>query len=145
VGSVYRQFADKDDLVAALVVQRLDEVRETVRSTPATADGFADLEAMIWRVIDAKDGCDEIMVEAIAVTGTRRDVIDARATLADAIDDVMDRARVQGTLRPDAEVQDVRLLFTAVRAADRFAAGGGRRVAQVFIDGLRAISNPGSA
>ncbi|UTI63211.1 TetR/AcrR family transcriptional regulator [Paraconexibacter antarcticus] len=138
VGSVYRQFADKDDLVAALVVQRLTEVGETIRAVPATGDGFADLTAMIWAVIDAKDGCDEIMIEAIAVTGSRRDVIDARALVAHAMDDVMDRARVQGTLRPDAEVQDLRLLFTAVRAAEAHATGGGRRIALLLIDGLRA-------
>lgn len=138
VGSVYRQFADKDDLVAALAVQRLGEFAEEIAAAAPTADGWADFTAMIWRTVDAKDGCDDLMAEAIAVTGTREDVIRARAVVADALDAVMDRARVQGTLRPDAGVQDVRLLFTAVRAAEAHTPGGGRRIAELLIDGLRA-------
>jgi AcrR family transcriptional regulator len=136
VGSVYRQFADKDDLIAALVTQRLTEVQELIEAPAPGPDGWADFTAMLWRVIDSADGCDELMTEAIAATSARADVSQARALLADAIDRVMDRARIQGTLRADAEVQDVRLLFTAVRAADTLAPGGGRRIAQLLIDGL---------
>lgn len=138
VGSVYRQFADKDDLVAALAVQRLGEFAEEIAAAAPTADGWADFTALIWRTVDAEDGCDDLMAEAIAVTGTRADVIQARAVVADALDAVMDRARVQGALRPDADVQDVRLLFTAVRAAEAHTPGGGRRIAELLIDGLRA-------
>jgi AcrR family transcriptional regulator len=138
VGSVYRQFADKDDLIAALVLQRLDEFQQQLEAAAPTSDAWADFTAMVWRGIEGRDGCDDVLTQAIAATSDRPDVSAARALVADAIDLVMDRARVQGTLRADAGVQDVRLLFAAVRGADGYAAGGGRRIAQLLIDGLRA-------
>lgn len=138
VGSVYRQFADKDDLVAALVLQRLAEFLGQLEAAAPTADAWADFTEMIRLGIESKDGCDDLMTEAIAATSDRPDVSAARAEVADAIDAVMDRARVQGTLRADAEVQDVRLLFAAVRGADGYAGGGGRRIAHLLVEGLRA-------
>ncbi|MCW3014586.1 MAG: regulatory protein TetR [Solirubrobacterales bacterium] len=138
VGSVYRQFADKDDLVAALVLQRLAEILDEIDGTSPTAEPFGDVAGMVWRVIETGDGCDDMMTEAIAATSDRPDVSDARADVAAGIERLLDRARVEGTLRPDAVVQDVRLLFAAVRGADRVAPGGGRRIAELLLDGLRA-------
>lgn len=137
VGSVYRQFADKEDLVAALVLERLAEVEHRIERTTPTADAWADFTTMIWDVMDTADGCDDVMTEAITATSDRPEVSEARARVADGLDRIMDRARVQGTLRPDAEVQDVRLLFAAVRGGDRYAAEGGQRVAELLLEGMR--------
>jgi AcrR family transcriptional regulator len=141
VGSVYRQFADKDDLVSALVLQRLAEVHEEIEAAGPGPDAWADFTAMLWRVIETGDGCDDLMAEAIAATSEYPEVVESRARVAEAIEAVMARARAQGTLRTDADVQDVRLLFTAVRAAEAYAPGGGRRMAELLMDAMRAVTS----
>src|SRR3954454_332371 len=77
VGSLYRHFADRDDLAGALVLRRLAEVRELVEASPVTADAWADLTAMLWGIIDSSGGCDDLTAEAIALTSERPDVIEA--------------------------------------------------------------------
>ncbi|WP_354697680.1 hypothetical protein DSM112329_03317 [Paraconexibacter sp. AEG42_29] len=138
VGSVYRQFADKDDLIAALVLERLAEFLADLESMRPGADAWTDVERMIWLGAACRDGGDEVLTRAIVATSARPDVSAARALVADAIERVLDRARAEGTLRADVGVADVRLVFAAVRGADGYAAGGGRRVAELLIDGLRA-------
>lgn len=138
VGSVYRQFPAKDDIVAALVLERLGEFVAALDDAVPTDDPWADVEAIVRIGLALRDGGDDVLTEAIAATGEREDVQAARARSGAAMTTVLDRARAAGVLRADATADDLRLLFAAVRGGDAYTPDGGSRVATLILAGLRA-------
>ena len=50
---------------------------------------------------------------------------------------LIDRAREEGTVRSDATVTDLRIVFAAARAADEVEAGGRDRVLTLMLEALR--------
>lgn len=138
VGSVYRQFPAKDDIVAALVLERLGEFVTALAAAVPTDDPWADVEAIVRIGLELRDGGDDVLTQAIAATSDRPDVQAARERSGAAMTAVLDRARAAGVLRVDATADDLRLLFAAVRGADAYAPDGGARVAALVLAGLRA-------
>ena len=51
--------------------------------------------------------------------------------------ELIDRAREDGTVRSDATVKDLRFLFASARAADEVAPGGSDRVVELLLEALR--------
>ena len=88
VGSLYRCYGSKEDLVAALVIRQLD-----------VGVALGEL-SLAWQQL-------------------------------------IDRAREEGTVRSDATVTDLRFVFAAARAADEVEAGGRDRVLTLMLEALR--------
>jgi AcrR family transcriptional regulator len=137
IGSLYRQFAHKDDLIAALVVERLAAMRVEVDAALEQDDAWPALVAAIRRLIAVK-GSDRVMRQAMATTSGRPDVEDARRRLAQAFEVLLDRAKAEGALRKDATVLDVRLVFAAVAVADDVEPGASARQLDLLLAGLAA-------
>jgi AcrR family transcriptional regulator len=138
VGSVYRCFPSKQDLIAALVVARYDEVAELAREALAAAgdDAFASLCALLWELAE-RQASDDLMGWAGELVADEP-IVRRRRTLVSAIlDELLDLARAQGRLRADASSRDIHLLFAATRAARSVDADGWRRVLVLLIDSLR--------
>jgi AcrR family transcriptional regulator len=75
VASIYRQFPSKYELLAALVVRRLDQITEEAAYAEATAgDRWSALEEMLWRIVE-RQAYDDFLGEArvhVAIPGSRR-------------------------------------------------------------------------
>lgn len=138
VGSVYRQFPSKHDLLAALVVERLHEAERGADAALAGCKGpFAALIGLLWTLAERQVG-DDVLGEAMATVSAHPAVQQALAATVVALERLLAAARAEGRLRPDATSLDLRLLFAATRAANALEPGAWRRMLELGIDALEA-------
>jgi AcrR family transcriptional regulator len=139
IGSVYRQFPAKRDLLAALVVERLEE---TTSGADAALDGDGDrwtaLTGLLWRLAERQAG-DDVLGEAMVTVSTHPEVQRALGDTIQALEHLLDAARAEGRLRVDVTTLDLRLLFAATRAAKQLEAEAWRRMLEL---GIRALEAP---
>lgn len=137
VGSVYRCFPSKHDLIAALVVARFDEVAELARAALAGAgeDAFGALCSLLWELAE-RQASDDLMGWAGELVADEPVVRRRRARVTAIFDELLDLARAQGRLRADASSQDIHLLFAATRSARTIDPDGWRRMLVLLIDAL---------
>jgi AcrR family transcriptional regulator len=141
VGSVYRQFPSKRDLLAALVVERLQESERGAEAALASRqDRWSALTGLLWTLAERQAG-DDVLGEAMATVSEHPDVLAALEATVISLERLLAAARAEGRLRADATTLDLRLLFAATRAAAQLEAGAWRRMLELGIDALRA---PGS-
>ncbi len=138
VGSVYRQFPSKRELVAALVVERL---RDTTRGADAAlaslAGPWAALTGLLWTIAE-RQVADDVLAEAMATLSDHPAVHQAVQSATLAFERLLAAARNEGRLRADATTLDVRLLLAATRAAEQLELGAWRRMLELGIDALAA-------
>jgi len=138
IGSVYRQFPAKRDLLAALVVQRLGESESDADAALASAAGpWAALTGVLWTLAE-RQATDDVLGEAMATVSEHPAVQEALAHTIAALERLLAAARVEGRLRPDATTLDLRLLFAATRASSQLGPDSWRRMLELGIDALAA-------
>jgi AcrR family transcriptional regulator len=145
VGTVYRHFPTKKDLIAALAAERFERLAEKAREGIASDDPWEGLCEFIRfsAQIQADDrGLCEVM-------GSRPEVMEASA-YAVGLDNLcvklVKRAQHSGELRKDLEWEDIPMIACGLGRITpaEMGPGTGRwpRFVEIVIDGLRA---PGSA
>ncbi|MEV4298709.1 TetR/AcrR family transcriptional regulator [Microbispora rosea] len=140
-GTVFRHFATKESLAAAIVSGRLDELAVTGRTLLEAVDPEAALLEFMTAGVELHVS-DRSFCQA-ATTDVRRDpVVRAAADrLSGVAEALTDRARRKGVIRGDITGQDViRMLTAACQAAapDEDVTGAWRRYLHLIFDGLRA-------
>lgn len=137
IGSVYRQFPSKRDLLAALVIERHQEVEQEVElALDGTEGPWQALTALLWAIAE-RQAADDVLGEAMVTVSEHPDVQNAVAATMHSLESLLDAAKAEGQLRPDATAMDLRLLFAATRAARRLESGAWRRMLELGIDALR--------
>jgi len=145
VGSVYRQFPGKRDLLAALVVERHVVVTREAEAALADPGGpWAGLVALLWAIAERQAG-DDVLGEAMATVSEHPDVVAAVATTMQALEDLLGGAKAEGRLRPDASAADLRLLFAATRASRGLEEDAWRRMLELGVNALEADARGPSA
>ncbi len=144
VGTVYRHFSTKDELIAAIAAEHFGRLAEKVRECLEAEDpwaGFCEVIRFCARIQADDRGLCEVM-------GSRPEVMDAEARaagLAELCDQLVKRAQRSGGLRPDLVWEDVPMvacgLGSIAQASVGPAAGRWPRLVEIVLDGLRA---PGS-
>jgi AcrR family transcriptional regulator len=137
VGSVYRAFASKDEIVCALALERLRWVQERAREALDASDPWAGLEHLL-RVIAERQLADGVLGEAFAAAFRRPDLAAPLAAATAAVDAVLDRVRSSGSLRTDVTTDQLRAVFAGLRGAEATEPGGGAKLLDLVIAGLRA-------
>ena len=139
VGSLYRQFPSKRDLLAALVVERLEEVTaEAEAALESPAGPWAALTAFLWDHSERAVG-DDVLAEALAALQVDPEVKQARARSTAALQRLLEAAKEEGEVRADATVLDLRLIFAGARAAEGVEPGAWRRALELGIDSLARL------
>lgn len=135
VGSLYRQIGKKDDVIAALVVERLDALSRRYEAAAGTADHVGALQGVIDATVQE---CvhDRVTKMAWEFGAGREDCDTARARTREALQHLIDSAKDAGDLRQDASGNDLRFLFRAAREAERIAPGGAARLGNLVFAGL---------
>jgi AcrR family transcriptional regulator len=138
VGSLYRQFPSKRELLAALVIRRLGQIEQAAVDA-ATGDGdhWRMLTEMLWTILEDQ-AVDDFLGEAWTDVEDHAQVQSAAARTHAAIERLLELARAQGTIREDASALDVRLLFVAARASRQVDRDAWQRVFALMLDGLAA-------
>ncbi len=136
-GTLFRHFPTKDDLVVAIVQERINEMRAA-----ATGDGWAGLEAFMWHAAKMHAE-DRGLMQTIKHRALQSpELVDCRGDLLAAVGAMVDRAKADGKLRDDFEAGDVPQLVSAIAATgDEW-----RRYLQIVLDGLStSAAAPASA
>jgi AcrR family transcriptional regulator len=141
VGTVYRHFKTKDDLIAALAAERFERMAQKAREALEADDawdGFCEFIRFSVQIQADDRGLCEVM-------GSRPEVMGKAAVAAglpELSEQLVKRAQRAGELRRDLTWEDVPMIacglgsVTQSPAADRWP-----RLVELVLDGLRA---PGS-
>jgi AcrR family transcriptional regulator len=145
VGTVYRHFPTKDDLIAALAAERFERLAEKAREGIEAEDAWEGLCNFI-RFSAELQADDRGLCE---VMGSRPEVMDASAFavgLDQLCDELVKRAQRSGELRRDLDWEDIPMIACGLGRITQATAGPaiGRwpRLVEIILDGLRA---PGSS
>ncbi len=138
VGSIYRQVGAKDDIVAALVVERALRLRDRFRAAAQADDAWAGLEGATFATVDdcVADALTQSTWDAAAQASA--EVRAARAAATEALAALVARARAAGALRDDADHEDLRLLFCALRDLGAIGPEAAHRLAELVLRGIRS-------
>lgn len=142
VGTVYRRFPRKEDLLAALFEDQLDQVVELARGALRVADPWTALTGFLVAVLDmqARDrGLKELLLgSSRALEMSSR----SQEQVAPVVAQLLARAQAAGQVRDDITVQDLALVPMQVGAVIDSARGVEpllwRRTLALVLDGLRA-------
>jgi AcrR family transcriptional regulator len=146
VGTAYRRFANKDDVIDALFVQRLDEVAALAADAMEDPDAWRGLTTFLERSLRMQLE-DRGLTELLNNPQVRQHrVNEVRDRIAPLVNAIVDRAKAQGVLRPDAEGTDaifIQVALAAVMDSTRDVEPTlYRRYLTIFLDGMRADRGP---
>jgi len=143
VASVYRVFGSKRELLAALVIRRLDQIAAAAGEAYAQpGDRWSALTGMLRSLVSAQRA-DPFIGDARALVADDPEVAAAVARASEAQERLLAAARAEGRLRADATTLDLRLLFAATRAARRVEPDQWPRMLELMIDALEARPGDG--
>lgn len=140
-GTVYRHFPTKEDLVAALFADQLDREVERARTMAEEGDAWAALVGYIEATMSlqaSNSGLRALMCPA----GSEYDSVRAcKAVIDPYIEQIVDAAHRQGTLRLDCTARDIAYLQVALVGIMDSSPNDPeiyRRHLELFLDGVRA-------
>lgn len=137
VGSIYRQVGSKDELIAALVIERSRVLRERFLAALEAEDAW---EALTDATHETVEDC---VADALSQTAwdeaafASEEVRAARAEATEALALLVGRAREAGTLRDDASHEDLRLVFCSLRELAGIGPESAHRLAELALRGMR--------
>ena len=144
VGTVYRHFPTKEDLIAALAAERFERLAEKARDAIAAEnpwEGLCDFIRFSAQIQADDRGLCEVM-------GSRPEVMEVSAYavgLDELAAEMVKRAKGSGKLRKDLEWRDIPMIACGLGritpAEMGPAAGRWPRLVEIVIDGLRAPGN----
>jgi AcrR family transcriptional regulator len=139
--TVYRSFPTKEHLIAAVVTESLADFERQTRARLDEPDAWAALEAALTEGAIKHCG-DRAITAGLGAGIALPELTAARASMWDAVERLMARAKAQGRMRPDARPEDLRVLWGG--AARMLVADGvddpreWRRYAALVLAALRA-------
>ena len=121
VGTVYRRFPQRADLVHALFDQEVDRVVARAESALAEPDAWGALCAFLRWSVEAQ-AADRGLAQLLAASGHGRSGSDHRDRIEPLVDALASRAQAAGALRPNVTALDLVLaasLASRVGSPDR--------------------------
>ncbi|MFJ9379136.1 TetR/AcrR family transcriptional regulator [Streptomyces sp. NPDC101455] len=139
VGTAYRHFSNKEELVDAVFEDMIDQVETSAREAAADPDPWRGLASSLEKVceLQAHDrGLREVML-GTGKAAQRHAPVDRR--IKPLVDPLVARAKEQGALRPDADQLDLPMIQLMVAAVtDRTGEPElWRRYLRLLLDGMR--------
>ncbi|MGW0828907.1 TetR/AcrR family transcriptional regulator [Streptomyces prunicolor] len=139
VGTAYRHFANKEELVDAVFVDMIDQVEASAREAAADPDPWHGLASSLEKVCELQ-AHDRGLREVMLGTGkaAQRHALVARR-IKPLVDPLIARAKEQGALRPDVEQLDLPMIQLMVSAVTDQTGEPDlwRRYLRLLLDGMR--------
>jgi AcrR family transcriptional regulator len=142
IATVYRHFATREDLIAAVFAEQVATCLATVAGAVADPDPWRGLTTVLDEIC-VRQALDRGFNAVLMGSAETRSVFAAeRATNARALADLVRRAHEAGVLRVDVTFADLRLAVAAIAVATgptpERALVEARRLAAVLLRGMRA-------
>src|SRR4051794_31685325 len=118
VGTVYRHFPTKDDLVEALACERFERLRDVALDALAQDDPWTSFDRFIRTCakIQTEDrALSEVLVSRPETMGRAAE----RVGILELTDKVLKRAQKAGVVRKDANARDIPMLMCALAGTYR--------------------------
>jgi AcrR family transcriptional regulator len=114
VGTVYRRFADKGDLIDALFEDKVAELATAAREALAVEDPWEGFTTFMTRVCE-QQATDRGFKQALlgGAPGCRR-IARARNTVAPYARQLLERAQASGQARADIDPADLQIIYLAL-------------------------------
>jgi AcrR family transcriptional regulator len=144
-GTLFRNFPTKEDLIAAIVVDRMNEAATRGRELLSASDPGQALFELLDDMV-GRQHLDRALFDAIADRFLAND--DIRAAHAEAVgvlDELLTRAKQAGAVREDVGAVDVLMMFKGVCEAASAFSHVDPGIAQRHLDLVRAAISTGSA
>src|SRR3954454_18509058 len=142
VATAYRRFANKEEVIDALFEERLQAVADVAEEALDDPDPWHGLITFLERSLEMQfgdRGLNQIMNNSRL--GDAR-VSEARDRIAPLIEQLVERAKHAGVIRPDLDQSDlifIQLGLSAIMDSSRTVAPDlYRRYLAIFLDGIRA-------
>jgi AcrR family transcriptional regulator len=140
VGTAYRHFANKQALLQALFVTRMERILQLLDEAAAIDEPGDALEWFLREAVAMQVG-DRGLRDAISQSAAFEALAGHRERLAEGTHLLVELARSAGSVRPDLEAADIPVLFTMVGAVADLADGVDdqlwRRHLELLLDGIR--------
>ncbi|MGW0433446.1 TetR/AcrR family transcriptional regulator [Micromonospora sp. NPDC003197] len=137
-GTVFRHFATKDDLIAAIVLDRIDELNAVGERLLKAADPGA---AMLEFLTVAAHQRQQRDLSFLQGAGETAEVTRVRTQMFQTVHALVDRAREHGAVRADVTGADLILLMCAPNYVTSYVPDASpdlwRRYLAIIFDGLR--------
>jgi AcrR family transcriptional regulator len=137
VGTVYRHFPTKEDLVEALATERFERLRELALEALDQPDEWEAFEHFIRasaRIQTEDRALSEALVSRPETMGRAAESVN----MLDLVDQVLTRAQKAGVVRKDAEPRDIPMIMCALAGTFRNPHADPDRYITIVLDGLRA-------
>jgi AcrR family transcriptional regulator len=137
VGTVYRHFPTKDELVEALANERFERLRELAQDALAEPDpgkAFEDFMRTSARIQTDDRALSEVLVSRFETMSRAAD----RVGMLELAGRVLARAQKAGVVRKDAEPRDIPMVMCGLAGTFRNPHADADRYIALILDGLRA-------
>ncbi|WP_405059291.1 TetR/AcrR family transcriptional regulator [Kribbella sp. NBC_01505] len=146
IGTAYRRFANRDALIDALFEDMISKVAALAAEAAEDPDAWRGLSASLERVCELQTfdhGLRDIMLGT--GRGRRREELVAER-IRPTVDAMIERAKEQGTLRPDVEGLDLPMIQLMVAAVTDHTGDPDlwRRYLHLLLDGMRVGGSDGT-
>jgi AcrR family transcriptional regulator len=136
VGTVYRHFRNKDELVDALAADRFERLQELAHEALADDDPWRSFEGFVRasaRIQSDDRALSEVLTSRPETMGRAAESVDILGLVAR----ILERAQAAGVVRPDAEPRDIPMLMCALAGTFRNPTSDPERYVAIALDGLR--------
>ncbi len=141
VGTVYRRFANREELIEALFHQRLDQIASMATEATAHPDSWVALTRLFERMGE-RIAADQGLFEAMICRPESPGRAAVRERMLPIVGQAFARAGADGHLRPDAGPTDFPMVLRMIAAISEFSRDVRpelwRRYLALILDGLRA-------
>jgi AcrR family transcriptional regulator len=137
VGTVYRHFKTKDELVEALAAERFERLRDLALEAIADDDpweSFAEFMRASARIQTEDRALSEVLTSRPETMGRAAEAVD----ILGLVGQILGRAQAAGVVREDAHPYDVPMLMCALAGTFRNPHADPDRYIGIALDGLRA-------
>jgi AcrR family transcriptional regulator len=141
VGTVYRHFRNKDELVEALAQDRFERLEEAAREALRQDDPWGSFESFMRAAAHIQSD-DRALSEVLTSRPETMGRAAERVGILDLVGQILGRAQAAGVVRKDADPRDVPMLMCALAGTFRNPMSNTDRYIGIVLDGLRT---PGAA
>ena len=139
VGTVYRHFADKQALVAAIVGRRFEAATELARSAEQLPDPAEAFGRLLYGYLESAQTDSAFRRALLGPEEPRWEAIAGqKAAFGEVVGRIVGRAVDASVLRPDFDAEDF-VLVTRGAMANMAGDGDWRRHLQLQLEGIRAV------
>jgi AcrR family transcriptional regulator len=143
-GTLFRNFPTKQDLIAAIVIERMSEATEYGRRLLDAPDAGEALFSFLEQVV-GRQQLDRCLFDAVHDTFlANQQIRAAHAEIVGGLDELLTRAKEAGAVRSDVGAMDVLMLVKGVCEAAAAFAGSDSSIVPRQLDLVRAAISAGA-